>query len=304
MELVIDVKGINKSYGNKHVVKDLELQVKKGYIYGFLGPNGSGKTTSLRILCGLLKADSGTGSCLGYPLHDPRIKLHAGYMTQKFSFYEDLSIEENLLFVARLYGLKNPRVIVKNSIKQLGLEGRETQLASQLSGGWKQRLALSACLLHNPKLLLLDEPTAGVDPKARREFWRQIHNLSEQGVTTFVSTHYMDEAEQCSQLAYIAFGKLLCNGTVKDIIDFVGLHTISITGKNPQALIAELEIKPGVEQVVTFGKALHVSSKSKALLESIKKHLSMADGLFIKDLQPKLEDAFINLVGQTDDNFQ
>src|SRR5580765_3402103 len=219
-DLAIDVRGMTKRFGDRTVVNDIALQVRTGEIFGFLGPNGSGKTTFIRMLCGLLRADAGSGTCLGYDVitESEAIKRHVGYMTQKFSFWEDLSIAENLDFVARMYGVKERREAVRSSIEQLGLAGRERQLAGQLSGGWKQRLALAACLIHQPRLLLLDEPTAGVDPKARRDFWEQIHQLAAQGLTFLITTHYMDEAERCHRLAYISYGELLTHGSVADVI--------------------------------------------------------------------------------------
>jgi ABC-2 type transport system ATP-binding protein len=197
------------------VVNDIALQVRTGEIYGFLGPNGSGKTTFIRMLCGLLRADAGSGTCLGYDVitESKEIKRHVGYMTQKFSFWEDLSIAENLDFVARMYGVKDRSETVRQSIERLGLKGRQKQLAGQLSGGWKQRLALAACLIHEPKLLLLDEPTAGVDPKARRDFWEQIHVLADEGLTFLITTHYMDEAERCHRLA--TFPTANCSRTAR-----------------------------------------------------------------------------------------
>src|SRR5438477_7611998 len=226
-ELAIDVSGMTKRFGERTVVNDIALQVRAGEIYGFLGPNGSGKTTFIRMLCGLLRADAGSGTCLGYDvIHESeKIKRHVGYMTQRFSFWEDLSIEENLDFVARMYGVKNRADAVRQSVEELGLAERKKQLAGELSGGWKQRLALAACLIHRPKLLLLDEPTAGVDPKARRDFWEEIHQLAAQGLTFLITTHYMDEAERCQRLAYISKGKLLADGTVDEVIARVGLTT-------------------------------------------------------------------------------
>jgi len=220
MEYSIDVAGLNKSFGDKHVVRDLSLKVPRGQIFGFLGPNGSGKTTSIRMICGLLTADSGSGTCLGYDVmtQSDAIKREVGYMTQKFSLWEDLTIRENMDFVARMYGMQGRRAAVAQAIEKLGLAGRQDQLAGALSGGWKQRLALASCLLHKPKLLLLDEPTAGVDPKARRDFWDEIQALAAKGITVLVSTHYMDEATRCDQLAYIAYGKLLAVGTAAELI--------------------------------------------------------------------------------------
>ena len=218
--LAIDVKNLCKKFGNKVAVDNVSIAQPAGSVWGFLGPNGSGKTTTIRMLCGLLEPTSGEGSCLGFDVvkQSREIKNLTGYMTQKFSFWEDLTIKENLDFVARLYEMPNRRKIVEKTLIDLGLEKRQHQLAGSLSGGWKQRLALAAVTMHEPKLLLLDEPTAGVDPQARRDFWQQIHRLSEQGLTVLVSTHYMDEAERCDHIVYLAYGKLITQGTVNEII--------------------------------------------------------------------------------------
>ena len=303
-DLAIDVRGMTKRFGERTVVDHVDLQVHTGQIYGFLGPNGSGKTTFLRMLCGLLRADDGSGRVLGYDvIHESEaIKREVGYMTQRFSFWEDLSIEENLDFVARMYAVKNRRATVKESIARLGLAGREKQLAGQLSGGWKQRLALAACLIHKPKLLLLDEPTAGVDPKARRDFWEQIHQLSAQGLTFLITTHYMDEAERCHRLAYISFGKLLADGTVADVIAQVGLTTWSVSGPDLPHLAGQLRALPGVQQAVAFGNALHVSSDdAAALAEAIAPFRH--EPYDWREIPSGLEDAFISLMESSKDNF-
>src|SRR5437016_9286726 len=254
-DVVIDVHGINKHFGENHVVKDLSLTVQRGEIFGFLGPNGSGKTTSIRMLCGLLTPDSGEGTCLGYDIvrETKQIKRHAGYMTQRFSFWEDLTIRENLRFIARMYGMADGHEKVEQTLAHLGLTQRGNQLAGTLSGGWKQRLALAACLLHEPQLLLLDEPTAGVDPKARRDFWEEIRRLSGQGVTVLVSTHYMDEAVQCDFIAYIAYGKKLVDGPSAKIPEMVGLETWRVEGPDLAGMEQRLKTVPGVEQVARFG---------------------------------------------------
>ena len=232
-DIAIDVEGLSKSFDGRAVVRDLSMKVRRGTIYGFLGPNGSGKTTTIRMLCGLLTPDAGHGTCLGFDIINEadRIKRRVGYMTQRFSLYQDLSVHENLDFVARLYGVAHPKQAARAMIKRLGLSGRENQIAASLSGGWKQRLALGACTLPNPELLLLDEPTAGVDPKARREFWNEIHALASDGLTVLVSTHYMDEAERCHEIAYIAYGVLLAQGSVADVIARSGLVTYTVTGE-------------------------------------------------------------------------
>jgi ABC-2 type transport system ATP-binding protein len=303
-DLAIDVQGMTKRFGERTVVDDIALQVRTGEIYGFLGPNGSGKTTFIRMLCGLLRADAGSGTCLGHDVitESEIIKRHVGYMTQRFSFWEDLSIAENLDFVARMYGVKDRKNIVQQSIERLGLGGRQKQLAGQLSGGWKQRLALAACLIHEPKLLLLDEPTAGVDPKARRDFWEQIHQLAGEGLTFLITTHYMDEAERCHRLAYISYGKLLTHGTVAEVIDHVKLTTWSVSGSDLIHLAEQLRDRPGVQQAVVFGTALHVSGDDAAALEQ-------AIAPFRKEpyewqqIRSGLEDVFIHLMEHSEDNF-
>src|SRR6202047_2504907 len=253
-DIVIDVHGLTKSFGGRVVVRDLSMQVKRGTIFGFLGPNGSGKTTTIRMLCGLLTPDQGSGTCLGYDIRTEvaKIKTRVGYMTQRFSLYEDLSVRENLEFIARIYGLPHPAAAAKAMIERLGLTGREEQLAGSLSGGWKQRLALGACTLPNPKLLLLDEPTAGVDPKARREFWNEVHALAADGLTVLVSTHYMDEAERCHEIAYIAYGHLLVHGTVAEVIAHSHLTTYVVGGEGLGELAHDLEGRAGVDMVAPF----------------------------------------------------
>jgi ABC-2 type transport system ATP-binding protein len=296
-ELAIDVKGMTKKFGKRTVVDHIDLQVRRGEIFGFLGPNGSGKTTFIRMLCGLLRADAGSGTCLGRDViaESEIIKCEVGYMTQKFSFYEDLSITENLDFVARMYSVKNRRQAVQESIEKLGLRGREKQLAGQLSGGWKQRLALAACMIHNPQLLLLDEPTAGVDPKARRDFWEQIHSLAARGLTVLITTHYMDEAERCHRLAYIFNGKMLANGTVSDVVTSAHLTTWSVAGEHLSELADQLRHKEGVEQAVAFGSELHVSGADSAKLEAAIAPFKQSTHQW-RQIAPSLEDVFIHLM--------
>ncbi|UQD69878.1 ABC transporter ATP-binding protein [Bradyrhizobium japonicum] len=304
--IAIDVKGLTKSFGGREVVHDLSMRVKRGSIYGFLGPNGSGKTTTIRILCGLLTPDSGEGTCLGYDIRRDaeKIKRQVGYMTQRFSLYQDLSVRENLEFVARLYGLTDARGAARDMIKRLGLSGREEQLAGELSGGWKQRLALGACTLPSPKLLLLDEPTAGVDPKARRDFWNEIHALAADGLTVLVSTHYMDEAERCHEIAYIAYGHLLAHGTVEEVIAKSALTTYTVTGEELNGLTAALTGKPGVDMVAPFGTSLHVSGRDVAALEASIAPWREKGGLHWHESSPSLEDVFIELMSRSKDNFQ
>jgi len=304
--IAVEVEGLTKSFGGKVVVRDLSMRVRRGQIYGFLGPNGSGKTTTLRMLCGLLTPDSGRGSALGYDIRtqNEEIKRHVGYMTQRFSLYQDLSILENLEFVARVYGLANPVREARAAIERLGLVGREHQLAGELSGGWKQRLALGACILPRPELLLLDEPTAGVDPKARREFWGEIHKLAAQGMTVLVSTHYMDEAERCHEIAYIAYGVLLAHGTIGDVIQQSHLRTYSVNGPDLQSLSEELLGLPGVDMVAPFGNSLHVAGRDAEALDKAVAEFRNRPSLQWSVSQPSLEDVFISLMGKSRDNFQ
>lgn len=300
---VIDVSGLNKHFGAKHVVRDLTLSVKRGEIYGFLGPNGSGKTTSIRMLCGLLTPDSGSGTCLGYDVirETAAIKREVGYMTQRFSLWEDLTIRENLDFVARMYGMRDRTRVVAETIESLGLGDRREQLAGELSGGWKQRLALAACLLHRPKLLLLDEPTAGVDPKARRDFWEEIYRLAAQGVSVLVSTHYMDEAERCHRLAYISAGTLLAKGTAVEVIAGQHLAAWSVSGPDLVAIVDRLHGKPGVEHITPFGVTLHVTGRDSAALERTVQGLALGPGHRAERIDAGLEDVFISLMTEASD---
>ncbi|TNF57903.1 MAG: ABC transporter ATP-binding protein [Burkholderiales bacterium] len=298
-EYAIDVHGLSKSFGHKRAVNHLSLQVEKGEIYGFLGPNGSGKTTSIRMLCGLLTPDEGSGTCLGFDVRrqSAEIKKQVGYMTQRFSFYEDLSIRENLDFVARLYAMPKRKQAVEQGMRDLGLADRADQLAGTLSGGWTQRLALAACMLHRPRLLLLDEPTAGVDPKARRDFWDEIHRLAAQGISVLVSTHYMDEAARCHRLAYIAAGNLLASGSPEELIEQSGLATFIVKDDDP-ALTDRLRRLPGVQQVVAMGSVYSVSGQDGAQVEQ---SLAGLSGLRFERADTGLEQVFIQLMDRVGD---
>jgi ABC-2 type transport system ATP-binding protein len=295
---IIAVRGLTKNYNGRAVVDHVDLEVRQGEIVGFLGPNGSGKTTTIRMICGLLKPDEGTGTCLGYDIRSETeaIKLEVGYMTQRFSLYEDLTIAENLDFVARLYALSPRAKIIADTIEQLGLTNRRDQLAGTLSGGWKQRLALAAAVMHRPKLLLLDEPTAGVDPKARREFWDEIHRLAAGGLTVLVSTHYMDEAERCHRIVYISYGKVVARGTVPEVIARSGLHTVVVTGGDTVAIARKLEKMPGIEQVAPFGTTLHVVGSDQEALHARVNAAIAGTGATARDDQTVLEDVFISLM--------
>jgi ABC-2 type transport system ATP-binding protein len=295
--LAIDVHGLTKRFGPKLAVDHIDIAVPEGEVWGFLGPNGSGKTTTIRMLCGLLYPDAGKGTTLGYDvLRDAdSIKREVGYMTQRFSFWEDLSIRENLEFVARIYEVKDRKRHVDQTLDRLGLANRQHQLAAELSGGWKQRLALAACMLHQPRLLLLDEPTAGVDPQARREFWEEIHRLSQDGLTVLVSTHYMDEAERCDRIVYINQGRIVARGTISDVIRQSGLITFLIEGRDVRQLIPRLEGKLGVEHIAFFGALLHVSGHDRASLQAALAPLKELPEIDIREAPPSLEDVFIYL---------
>lgn len=300
----IDVHGLVKRYGGRAVVDHVTMAVAEGEIVGFLGPNGSGKTTTIRIMCGLLTPDEGGGQVLGYDLRTEglKIKREVGYMTQRFSFYEDLTIGENLEFVARLYKLRPVEEYVARTLEELGLTSRRNQLAGTLSGGWKQRLALAACIMHKPRLLLLDEPTAGVDPKARREFWDEIHRLARGGLTVLVSTHYMDEAERCHRISYISYGKLLASGTVDEVVRNAGLTTFIVSGPRLDQVAAALEGQPGVDQVAPFGATLHVVGSDRGKLEAALADIRGRKDVTVEPGETSLEDVFIQFMAGSKDN--
>lgn len=300
----IDVHGLVKRYGGRAVVDHVTMAVAEGEIVGFLGPNGSGKTTTIRIMCGLLTPDEGGGQVLGYDLRTEglKIKREVGYMTQRFSFYEDLTIGENLEFVARLYKLRPVEEYVARTLEELGLASRRNQLAGTLSGGWKQRLALAACIMHKPRLLLLDEPTAGVDPKARREFWDEIHRLARGGLTVLVSTHYMDEAERCHRISYISYGKLLASGTVDEVVRNAGLTTFIVSGPRLDQVAAALEGQPGVDQVAPFGATLHVVGSDRGKLEAALADIRGRKDVTVEPGETSLEDVFIQFMAGSKDN--
>ena len=312
MTAAIDVRGLTKRFDGRTVVDDFAIRVEQGQIFGFLGPNGSGKTTTIRMLCGLLTPDAGAGTCLGYDIRTEAqsIKREVGYMTQRFSLYEDLSLQENLNFFARMYAVPQRQQQVTAALDRLGLTARRRQLAGTLSGGWKQRLALAACLIHAPKLLLLDEPTAGVDPKARRDFWDQIHELAADGTTVLVSTHSMDEAERCHRLAYLAYGRLLVEGAADQVIAQSGLTTWLITARPDStthslvSLAHTLRTTPGIDTLVPFGLTLHVSGRDAQAIERALMSVGALTYFECRPISPSLEDVFINLMQDAKDNVQ
>ncbi|MCB1226724.1 MAG: ABC transporter ATP-binding protein [Verrucomicrobiales bacterium] len=304
-DAAIEVRGLTKRFGDKTVVDDVSLRVPRGSVFGFLGPNGSGKTTCLRMICGLLEPTAGDGTCLGFDILSQRreIKREVGYMTQKFSLYEDLTVAENLAFVARVYEMPDARHLLQQTLERFDLAGRQRQLAGSLSGGWKQRLSLAACMLHQPRLLLLDEPTAGVDPKARRDFWEEIHQLAAEGLTVLVTTHYMDEAERCTHLAYLAYGKLLVQGDPTSLVQQSGLTTFNVTARESADLAVRLRALPGVDLVAAFGKGLHVCGRDAVALRAALDAVAHEGEVEVRPGRTSLEDVFIYLMGQTPDNF-
>lgn len=305
-DAAIRVEGLTKRFGERTVVDGISLTVDRGEIMGFLGPNGSGKTTTIRMMCGLLEPDGGEGQVLGHDIRRERvaIKRKVGYMTQRFSFYEDLTIAENLRFVAGLYGMRPAGRIVRDTLEDLGLGSRKDQLAGSLSGGWKQRLALAACIMHKPALLMLDEPTAGVDPKARREFWDEIHALAQGGLTVLVSTHYMDEAERCHRIAYVSYGALIATGTVAEVVQNAGLTTMVLSGKGLGAAARALNGAEGVDQVAPFGATLHVVGADGAALRRTVDRVAREAGCRAEPSETSLEDVFIQLMGVAEDNMR
>ena len=299
--LAIDVKGLTKRFGQKVAVDHIDIAVPQGEVWGFLGPNGSGKTTTIRMLCGLLRPDGGGGTCLGLDLlrDAARIRLQIGYMTQRFSFYGDLTVAENLEFVARLYQIADRRHAIAAVLERIGLSDRADQLAQELSGGWKQRMALAACVLHRPKLLLLDEPTAGVDAKARREFWDMIYDMAAEGMTVLVSTHYMDEAERCQRVVYLAGGRLVVQGTAEQVVAGAKLVTFEATGEGVEQAVHKLRGRPGVETVAVFGRALRIAGMDRAALRAAIDGLGQ-DGLHWQEVEPRLDDVFIHMLRDTE----
>jgi ABC-2 type transport system ATP-binding protein len=291
----IDVHNLTKCFDGKAVVDHITIQVPHGKIYGFMGSNGSGKTTTMRMLCGLLTPDEGEGTCLGFHItrESAEIKKRIGYMTQRFSFWEDLTVRENLRFVATMYEVPDPEAAIALALETLHFADNADKLAGQLSGGWKQRLALAACTMHKPQLLLLDEPTAGVDPKARRDFWDEIHRLADEGLTVLVSTHYMDEAERCHAIIYMSKGKLLTQGTVPEIIEGAHLITCVVRGKHLMKLMKKLEQEPAVLTVAPFGDSLHVSGTDEAALAQAIAPYRNDPALNWHQDQPSFEDVFI-----------
>ena len=303
-EPVVLAEHLERRFGDLVAVRDVSLRVDRGEVFGVLGPNGAGKSTTIRMLCGLLDPSGGRASVVGYDVatQPEKVKANIGYMTQRFSLYEDLSIAENLDFVARMYRVADRRRRVDESLASLGLAARRGQLAGTLSGGWKQRLALAACLIHEPRLLLLDEPTAGVDPGARRDFWEHIHDLAHAGITVLVSTHYMDEAERCHSLAYIAYGKLLAHGSLAEVVAGAGLSTWELEGEGLMELVGELRALPGVEMVAPFGNALHVSGNDREAIERSLTPYGSRPGVELREVSPGLEDVFIHLMAGLDES--
>jgi ABC-type multidrug transport system ATPase subunit len=302
-DLAIDVHDLHKSFGARKVVDGLTLAVPQGEICGFLGGNGSGKTTTIRLLCGLLTPDAGSGTCLGMDLirQAPQIRLQIGYMTQRFSFYSDLTVAENLGFVAQLYQMPQRQQAVRDTLAHMGLAERANQLAGELSGGWKQRMALAACVLHAPRLLLLDEPTAGVDAKARRDFWDMITDMAVEGMTVLVSTHYMDEAERCHRVVYLAGGRLVVQGRAEDVVREAKLAVFEATGTELDRLARRVRGEPGAESVTVLGGTVRAVGTDQAALERAIAAAGGGTAVTWRQVPARLDDVFIHLLrGQGD----
>lgn len=305
-EYAIEVQHLTKRFGDRVAVNDITFTVAPGEVFAFLGPNGSGKSTTIRMLCGILAPSSGQGRVLGFDIagDGELVKQHIGYMSQKFALYEDLTVRENLDFYSGVYGVTGARKRerVQQLIEMAGLEGRESQLAGQLSGGWKQRLALGCAIVHEPPLLFLDEPTAGVDPVSRRRFWTMIYGLAQSGVTIFVTTHYLDEAEHANRVAMIH------GGVMKALASPEELKRTSLRGQlydlvcdAPNKAVALLEAAPGVDEVALYGTNLHVVLEpARQSPEGIATFLAAAGIVtsHIAKIDPSLEDVFISLIGE------
>ena len=303
-EIVIDVHGLTKSFNGRPVVRDLSPQVKRGTIFGFLGPNGSGKTTTIRMLCGLLTPDQGSGTTLGFDIRTEtdKIKRHVGYMTQRFSLYQDLSVRENLEFFAGAYGVP-PELRRERAAWVLdfaGLAGRGGQITGSLPGGWKQRVAFGAAIMHEPRVLFLDEPTSGVDPIARRTFWTMINRLADEGAAVLITTHYLEEAEQCNRLGFMVGGELVAEGTPSGVKAAQGGHLLELITDHPQAAADLLKQTRERWRISLFGDRLHVvvDASPNVEIEGLTKELGVANIKVLSAYETpySLEDVFISLV--------
>jgi ABC-2 type transport system ATP-binding protein len=299
-EPVVVTEHLSRSFGALVAVKDVSLTIYKGEIFGVLGPNGAGKSTTIRMLCGILDPSSGSGRVVGYDVatEAERIKARIGYMTQRFSLYEDLTVLENLRFYAGLYGVERRarRARVEQALARAGLDARRDQLAGTLSGGWKQRVAIASATLHEPPLLFLDEPTAGVDPVSRRDFWDLIHRLAEEGTTILVTTHYMDEAERCGRVGYIYMSKLIAIGTVAELqrlpdANPPGTSRVQILTANPSEMLGSVRRMEGVREATIFGHSIHALAETDRLPALRAK----MEGAKVDVIEPSLEDVFVTL---------
>jgi len=300
----IEVRGLSRRFGQFVAVKDLSFDVGRGEIFGFLGSNGAGKSTTIRMLCGLLRPSSGTALVGGIDVSaDPEgVKQRIGYMSQRFSLYELLTVDQNIRFWGGIYGLTGSRIESRREfvIEMAGLKGRETTLARDLSGGWRQRLALGCAILHEPPILFLDEPTGGVDPLARRQFWRLIDDLSQSGVTVLVTTHYLDEAERCHRVALIHAGALAAIGTTAEVKQtFAGRSIAEVRTADPVHAMKTLEEMPDVEKTSLFGTAVHAVFKQPQLDTAALERTLASAGIKVTSVErvsPSLEDVFLDVV--------
>jgi ABC-2 type transport system ATP-binding protein len=305
----VQVEHLTRCFGTFTAVDDIGFQVKKGEIFGFLGPNGAGKSTTIRMLCGLLSPSSGSGTVAGYDIlrETEQIKLHIGYMSQKFSLYEDLTVAENIGFYGGIYGLYGRQLEKRMNwaLEMAGLQEHRTSLTSILSGGWKQRLALACAILHEPPIIFLDEPTSGVDPLSRRRFWDLIYNMAEQGITIFVTTHYMEEAEYCDRIALIYDGKMIASGSPTLLkTRFMHDQIIDLRCPDPQALVAPIKELPEIRDAALFGSGLHiVTPDAGGAMTAINTMLAAQGGLndvTMETIMPSMEDVFISLIEEVD----
>jgi ABC-2 type transport system ATP-binding protein len=302
----IIVTGLRKTFGDFVAVDSVDFKVKRGEIFGFLGPNGSGKTTTIRMLCGVIEPSGGGGTVMGYDVvsQPERVRENIGYMSQKFSLFQDLTVDENLRFYSGIYGLTPEKYAERRAyiLKMADLEGREDELTGNLSVGWKQRLALGCATIHEPKLIFLDEPTSGVDPTARRQFWELLYDLAHDGVTLFVTTHYMDEATHCNRLAFIYRGTIIAEGTPQEVKADLAADTIlQIAVDDGEAALAALEGRDEVQEAYMQGSLVHVNVGRMTADEANIEGFLRDSGFAVRGVErvePTLEDAFVHLVGE------
>ncbi len=304
--IAVKVENLEKKFGNFIAVNRINFEVSKGEIFGFLGPNGAGKSTTIRMLCGILMPTSGKGTVIGFDImrQQEEIKQHIGYMSQKFSLYDDLTVGENIDFYGGIYKVPNINIRKEEVLKEARLENARNRLTATLAGGWKQRLALVCSLMHHPKMVFLDEPTSGVDPITRRSFWDTIKNLAKSGVTVFVTTHYMDEAENCNRMALIYKGNIIALGTPNEMkTKLMKDHILEIKVSNSEVWAEKLRSLEVVKETALFGSSIHAvvkdASLAKLAIEEFFKKEKVKD-YSINEILPSLEDVFVSAIENYD----